>query len=158
MTNLSLDFLEKRLAELAGHDGPKSIDKPPSPPDPPDMDDPWRNKVDGRLDKVEERLGRLENEVHAIKGAMDWMKVAFTVLCAVTLGGFAFIGNLVVSSARDNGAGISSLRNDMLAEARANRTELTATVGAIANAITATRQQAPQVILVPAPQEQPKAP
>jgi hypothetical protein len=37
------------------------------------------------------RLSKLENEVHAIKGSLDWAKIAFSMLLAVTLGGFAIL-------------------------------------------------------------------
>ena len=98
-----------------------------------------------------DRLAKLEQEVHAIKGSLDWAKVLFAFLGAVMLGGFAILFNQIGSLRTETAGAISSLRTDLAAEARATRAELSATTSAIANSITATRQQAPQVILLPAP-------
>ena len=105
-----------------------------------------------------DRLSRLEQEVHAIKGSLDWAKVLFAFLGAVTLGGFAIVFNQngslrteITGVRTETIGGLASLRTDLAAEARATRAELSATTSAIANSITATKQQAPQVILVPAP-------
>ena len=183
MTNVS-NYLDERLGRGLGEpitrpkdSGP--VDPPPGPPH------------DGDMTMSSDRLSRLEQEVHTIKGSLDWAKVAFTILVAVTLGGisitlggFTFLYNQIGSirtelvgtttslRAETTGAltslrsettgaltslrtetigGLASLRTDLAAEARATRAELSATTSAIANSITATKQQAPQVILVPAP-------
>lgn len=174
--NTVKDYLQERIArgldEPISRHGGGPVDPPPGPPH------------DGDMTMPTDRLAKLEHEVHAIKGSLDWAKVLFAFLGAVMLGGFAILFNQIgglradllgsssslrtetagaISSLRTETAGafsslrtetagaFSSLRTDLAAEARATRAELSATTSAIANSITATRQQAPQVILVPAP-------
>jgi hypothetical protein len=93
------------------------------------------------------RLGRLENEVHAIKGSLDWAKVAFAILATVTLGGMG----ILISLDMNLSAKVGGISDKIAEEFRAQRLEQAAQVSAISNAITATKQQPPQVILVPAP-------
>ena len=107
------------------------------------MDETWKKSVDDRLTGVDNRLTGLEKEVHGIKGSLDWMKVAFSLLIAVV--GLVAGGMWILYGKVD---AISSKLSD---EFRAQRAEMSAQTSAIANAITATRQQAPQVILMPAP-------
>ncbi|MEI6985210.1 MAG: hypothetical protein WCK65_03700 [Rhodospirillaceae bacterium] len=95
----------------------------------PPMEDAWR-------DKVNDRLHGLEKEVHGVRGWMTGIAVAIAASVALSL------GSLTVSLMT------SSKLSD---EFRAQRAEMSAQTSAIANSITATRQQAPQVILVPAP-------
>lgn len=99
------------------------------------------NGHDGGMFTDDGRLGKLENEVHAIKGALDWAKIAFSIL----LGVVAVIAGLVwqVSGKVD---GLSSKLTD---EFRAQRAEMAAQTSAIANSITATKQQVPPVIVIP---------
>lgn len=88
-----------------------------------------------------DRLSRLE-------GAFDWTKVTITVIAAVLIGGIAFIG---VQITRVDGR-VSALSDkvDALPEkVNANLRDLTNT---LAQAILASRQVAPQVVLLPAPQ------
>jgi hypothetical protein len=120
------------------------------------MDDTWRTSVDNHLSSLDNRLsgmdGRLtglEKEVHGIKGAMDWMKVAFALLATFTVSGFALLAALTLNLSNK----VDGLSGKLTEEFRAQRTETAAQTSAIANAITATKQQAPQVILVPAPQQ-----
>ena len=133
------NYNDERIARGLGEPvGPKGGGPATPPGEPPQ---------DGDMSMFSSRLAKLEQEVHAIKGSLDWAKVAFAFLGAVTLGGFATLftqnGNLRTE--------ITASRTELAAEARATRSELSATTSAIANSITATRQQAPQVIMVPAP-------
>jgi len=107
-----------------------------------DMDDAWRSSVDGRLTG-------LERETHGIKSAMDWMKVAFTMLIGIVALVAAAMWN--VSGKLD---GLSSKLSD---EFRSQRSEMSAQTSAIANAVTAAKQQPPQVLLVPSPLVSPPA-
>ena len=81
------------------------------------------------------------------KWSLDWAKTAFGMLIAVVLGGFGIIITLSMNLSTKVGA----LSDHVVEEFRAQRLEQAAQVSAISNAITATKQQAPQVILVPAP-------
>ncbi|MEI8393741.1 MAG: hypothetical protein WCF85_03325 [Rhodospirillaceae bacterium] len=141
-----------------------------------DMDETWRASVDKRLDKLEESLNRLWNEVHAIKGALDWMKIAFTLMGAVMIGGFAFFGNQISALRGEMTAGfsairaemredrattkadINTIRTEMREDRAAARADVAAQVNAIANAIIATRQLPPQIIQIPAPAQSPVQP
>lgn len=88
-----------------------------------------------------DRLSRLED-------ALDWIKVTITVVAAVLIGGIAFIG---VQITRVDGR-VSALSDKVDAlpdKVNANLRDLTST---LAQAILASKQVAPQVILLPAPQ------
>lgn len=110
--------------------------------------------MDGMTPK-DDRLSALENEVHAIKGSMDWAKVAFAMIMAVVMGGFAVLINMNLNMSSTVG-GIST---KIAEEFRAQRSEQAAQITAISNAVTATKQTPPQVILVPSTnlQQPPKA-
>jgi hypothetical protein len=92
------------------------------------------------------RLMRLENEVHSIKGALDWAKISFSILTAVVLGGMAILITLNLNLSNR----VSDLFDKITEEFRAERLQQTNEVSAISNAITATKQQPTQVIVVPA--------
>ncbi|MFP5516355.1 MAG: hypothetical protein ACLGJC_25155 [Alphaproteobacteria bacterium] len=166
-TNVVDAAVLKRIAENGAKD---ALAKHGGGPHDPGMDDAWRNKVDGRLDG-------LEKAVEGLKGSLDGLKIAASALTAMVgvaaavLGGFVYFSAASMSARMDRveakvdtlGSRITeefrSLRTDMAADARAMRAEQSAQTSAIANAITATKQQAPQVILVPAPQvQQPATP
>ena len=111
------------------------------------MDDPWRTKVDDRLLGVEK--GLLE-----LKGDISGMKVAVAALASMIAIGSALLSGVVYNM----GGRIDRVETKLDAlgprlteEFRAMRAEMSAQTSAIANSITATKQQAPQVILVPAP-------
>jgi hypothetical protein len=93
----------------------------------------------------DERLQKLENEVHAIKGALDWAKITFSILIAVVLGGITLLVSLNLKTSSQ----VDALSDKITNEFRIQRAEMSAQVSAIANAITATKQQAPQVIILP---------
>ena len=96
---------------------------------PPDM-----SGMDGRLSKLED--------------AFDWIKVTIALIGAVLIGGIAFIG---VQITRVDGR-ISTLSDQVNAlpdKVNANVRDLTNT---LSQAILASKQTTPQVILLPAPQ------
>jgi hypothetical protein len=97
--------------------------------------------VGGMSEDDSRRLTAIENEVHAIKGALDWAKIAFSILTAVVIG----VAGLVYSL----GSKIDAITGKIADEFRAQRVEQVGQVTAISNAITATKQQVPQVIVVP---------
>lgn len=99
----------------------------------------------GDMTNNDGRLNKLENEVHAIKGALDWAKITFTILVAVVLAGFgiSITLNLNMSSK------VSGLFDKLTEEFRAQRLQQTNEVSAISNAITATKQQPAQIIIWP---------
>lgn len=90
------------------------------------------------------RLSRLE-------GAFDWIKVMIAMISAVVIGGIAFLG---VRIARvDSRVSALSEKVDALPErVNANLRDLTNT---LAQAILASKQAAPQVIVLPVPQPSP---
>ncbi|MBK1842445.1 hypothetical protein JHL17_34125 [Azospirillum sp. YIM B02556] len=142
MSDPATKLLDERIKDaLAKHgDGPQ---------DPP-MDDAWRTKVDGRLDG-------LEKSVEGLKGSLDGLKIAASVL----VGMVALVGGMVYFTASSLSTRMDRVETKVDAivpritdEFRAMRAEQSAQTSAIANVITATKQQAPQVILVPAPQVQ----
>lgn len=95
-----------------------------------------------------DRLSRLE-------GAFDWIKVTITVIAAVLIGGIAFIGVQItrvdgrVSALSDRVSALSDKVDALPEKVNANLRDLTST---LAQAILASKQVAPQVILLPAPQ------
>jgi len=143
--SIELGLLRKQVADLHTQVGRGPLDKSPPPPNPPGMDDAWRTKVD-------DRLGRLENEVHAIKGGMDWMKVAFSLLGGVV----AILAAAIWQVSAKVDAIVPQMRAEFRDDFRKAHDDTMAQVSAIANAIIAVKQQAPQVILVPPPTEQKK--
>lgn len=89
---------------------------------------------------LRERLAKLE-------GAFDWLKVVLTLLTAVMIGGFAFLGVQVTRTegrVSELGAAVSSLPDKI----NSNLLALTRT---LADAIAASKQTPPQVIIMPAP-------
>ena len=114
------------------------------------------------MSDVSGRLSKLE-------GSFDVLKVLISVMAAVMLGGFAFLGTQIArldtkiegSTQRLNDkidANYASLNNKLDAipqrlgeEFRAMRAEMSAQTAAIASAVTAAKQVPPQVLLVPAP-------
>lgn len=96
---------------------------------------------------MDARLAKLE-------GAVDSFKLLFTVIIAVMLGGFAFLG---VQLTRVDSK-VSSLTGDVQAlpgKISGSLTDLTRT---LSDAITAARQAPTQVILVPSPTGRPEQP
>lgn len=135
------------LASRVEHAKSAAVDTGGGGGHPPGMDDPWRTKVDDRLLGVEK--GLLE-----LKGDISGMKVAVAALASMIAIGSALLSGVVYNM----GGRIDRVETKLDAlgprlteEFRAMRAEMSAQTSAIANSITATKQQAPQVILVPAP-------
>ncbi|HYD66300.1 hypothetical protein [Azospirillum sp.] len=99
-------------------------------------------------------IGGMSDRVSKLEGAMDGVKHAQTSLLAVVsiVGGVALavvalIATLQIFTLTE----IGGIEDTIREEFRALRAESAAQTSAIANAVTATKQQAPQVILVPGP-------
>ncbi len=135
MSNVAYDNIDRWKRDLEKRKRPQMPDGGgPVPPGP-----------SSSLNQMGERLARLE-------GAFDWIKVTITVISTVVIGGIAFLG---VQIARvDSRVSALSDKVDALPEkVNAGLRDLTNT---LAQAILASKQIAPQVVLLPAPQ--PSAP
>jgi uncharacterized coiled-coil protein SlyX len=104
---------------------------------------------------ADERLARLEGAYDALKVVRPMTVAVIAVLLTAAIGAIAFLGvqvattNSRIDRLNDKLDALPAKLND---ELRAMRSDMAAQTSALANAITATKQQAPQVILVPAPQ------
>lgn len=107
---------------------------------------------------LDKRLTRMEGSYDSLKVVRP-MTIA---VCSVLLAALVFVLSAMtlqmngISTRMESLAarveeGFRTLRTDMAAEARATRAEMAAQTSAIANSITATKQAAPQILLVPAP-------
>lgn len=108
--------------------------------------------------KMTDRIGKVEIEVATIKGALDWAKLIATIVLGVMLAGFSLLAALTFNAGNRSDASASKLEAQIAGvsakiadEFRAQRQEQAAQITAISNAITAAKQQPPQVLLVPAP-------
>jgi hypothetical protein len=118
---------------------------------------------------MNERLGRIEGNLEAQRIVKPMTLAVITVLFAAVIGAITFLGvqlarmdsRLEASSAKADSrieslsAKLDAIPQKLSEEFRAMRAEMAAQTSAIANAVTAAKQQPPQVILIPAP-EQPK--
>lgn len=155
MANPDLRLVGNKLDtfQTTGVQSPASI--PPLAPGrkPPDMD------------AMSERLAKLE-------GAFDWVKVTVALMGAVLIGGIAFLGVQITrvddrisalsdkldsrASAVDSRIAALSEKVDALPDrVNANLRDL---INALSQAILASKQTPPQVILMPAPQPAPANP
>ena len=125
---------------------------------------------------MEGRVAKLEGAYESLKVVRPMTIGVLGIGVAAIIGGFAFLGTQMASLSgqitslrAETNAGFSAIRAEMredraavAAQVTAIRVEMredraaaqaavAAQVTAIANAVTATRQEAPQVILVPAP-------
>lgn len=137
MNNILNDNLDKWTRELEER---KRLNAPDGagvvPPEPP-----------SHVNQMSDRLSRLE-------GAFDWIKVTISIIAAVLVGGIAFIG---VQITRVDGR-VSTLSDKVDAlpdKINANLRDLTNT---LAQAILASKQTVPQVVLMPTPQLPPPQP
>ena len=106
------------------------------------------------MNQMNERLARPE-------GAFDWLKVVLTLIVAITLGGFAFLGVQVtrtdnkVAALADKVAALADQMAGLPNQINANIRDLTRT---LSEAITASKQTPPQVILMTPPVQAPLPP
>ena len=139
-----------------------SFDKRGKPPEPPDMDNGWRNRIEERLGALERGFSELKATIDTLRESVGGLKFALQGTWTFMAIGFAavfsvswFTLSAVNAMRTETLTAVNSLRTEMAAEARTTRAEIhadtSAQISAIANAITATKQQAPQVLLVPAP-------
>jgi hypothetical protein len=116
-------------------------------------------------DMADDRLSRLEGAYDALKVVRPMLMTVVAILLAAAIGSFAFLGSQVASiSSRIDSIGnridrlgdkLDAIPSRLNEELRAMRAEMTAQTSALANAITAAKQEPPQVIVVPAPQTPP---
>jgi hypothetical protein len=150
-----------KVVPLREDDAGKIVDEIPSvetggnPPHPPGMDDAWRSSVDTRLGEL--------------KGALDGLRLSFSIL-AGAVGLVAAVMAIGIGIANNQfsrldgridqlGDKMEAIPQRLSEEFRAMRAEMAAQTSAIANSITATKQQAPpQVIVVPLPTQSPQTP
>lgn len=90
-----------------------------------------------------DRISKLESAIDGLRHSQN-----------LIWGGVLAFGALIVTLQLFTLNEVNGVTDKITEEFRAMRTETAATTSAIANSITATKQQAPQVILVPAPQVQ----
>ncbi len=126
------------------------------------MDNGWRTRVEERLGALERGFSELKATIDTLRESVGGLKFALQGTWTFMAIGFAavfsvswFTLSAVNTMRTETLNAVSSLRTEMAAEARTTRTEMhadtSAQISAIANAITATKQQAPQVLLVPTP-------
>ena len=106
------------------------------------------------VNQMNERLARLE-------GAFDWLKVVLTLIVAIMLGGFAFLGVQVtrtdnkLAALDSRVAALSSQIAGLPNQINADIRDLTKT---LSEAITAAKQTPPQIILMTPPALAPLTP
>lgn len=125
----------------------KGLENSPSGPHDGGMDDTWRRSVD-------DRLAALERAVAELKGLATGSKTLLAGLVALVAVGFTLtLGAWYQTYSRIDRleARFDAIPQQLTDEFRAMRAETAAQTAAIAASITATRQQAPQVLLIPAP-------
>lgn len=108
----------------------------------------------GGMSDNDDRLSALEKDVSAIKGSLDWAKIALTILCTVTLFGVCLAITIERDGLKELSAKVDKIQTTITDEFRAQRSEQAAQISAIAGAVTASKSQAPQVILIPSPLSQ----
>lgn len=119
----------------------------------------------GHIGGMNDRLAKLEGSFDGIKQSQAILKAGVVGVGAIIVGAVALIATLQLwtvsrlDALPDKiNAEIGAVQSTLRAEFAAMRAESAAQTSAIANSITATKQQAPQVILVPAPQVVPSPP
>ncbi len=105
-------------------------------------------------ESMTERVAKLEGAHEGLKRSQNILIMSVMGLAALF---FALAGIMVSLQISTNShidqvqAKVDSISDRLSAEFAAQRAEMSAQTSAISNAITATKQQAPQVILVPSP-------
>ena len=117
-------------------------------------------KGDGDMTTLEQRVGNRETDVKAlvkdvaeIKGRLATMPTTFQMVSwsvGITLTVGALIVGVLMPQISRLDAKIDSLAAKLSDEFHAQRLETATQTAAIANSITATKQQAPQIIVMPA--------
>lgn len=112
----------------------------------------------GTVSDMEERVTKLELATAKTEGQLDWAKIVATTILGVMLAGFSLLAAITLSASNRSDASAAKLEAQVAGvsakladEFRAQRQEQAAQITAISNAITASKQQPPQVLLVPAP-------
>ena len=106
-----------------------------------------------QLNDMHVRLAKLESDVSSFRWMLGLVPAIFALVAAILIGGFAFLG---VQVTRMDGR-VSTISTDVQSlpqKINSNLLDLTRT---LADAITASKQAPPQVLMIPAPQP-PQAP
>jgi hypothetical protein len=150
VSNIDIDMFRRQLDRIeAGRGGETRLGGNGAPP-PSGTWLGWRAGVDARLD--------------ALKGAIDGTRWIIGIVAVITIGGFSLLGvqlNRLEGRVDRIETAVATIPAHLSEEFRAMRTEMAAQTSAIANSITAVRQAqppAPQVIVVPVPPPDNKAP
>jgi hypothetical protein len=99
---------------------------------------------------LSERLARLEGVVEGVKSSIDSLRWVIGILAVIVVAGLGFLGVQITRT--DARVATTESKVDALPDKINNNLQtLTQT---LANAITAAKQQPPQVILMPAPSPQ----
>jgi hypothetical protein len=171
VTNFNVERVKRGIGPVAIAETADSAGTGGGDGDPPDM-----SEIGGRLSK-------LEGAYDALKVVRPMTLVVISLVLAVMIGGFAFVGTQLASVGGQVGrldakidanaqrletkidASTAKLNDKLDAipqrlaeEFRAMRAEMSAQTSAIANAVTAARQTPPQVLLVPAQPATPAKP
>ncbi len=100
---------------------------------------------------MEQRLAKLEGSYDALKVVRPMTVAVVSVFLAALVFVLGFLG---IQVARVDSK-VDGISKTIFEEFRAMRSDMAAQTSAIANSITATKQQSPQVILMPSPQPEP---
>lgn len=102
------------------------------------------------MNEMSERVRRVEQNVAKIEGSLDWAKLVASILIGVVLAGFSLLTALSLNVTSK----VEAISGKISEEFRLQRQDTTGQISAISNAITAAKQQPPQVLLVPTPTPQ----
>src|SRR5205814_8197627 len=97
-----------------------------------------------------ERVAKIEGAIDGLKSSVDALRWVVTILAALIIGGFAFLG-VQMTQANNRIAGVEGEVRALPDKINSNLLNLTKT---LSDAITAAKQQPPQIILVPVPPQQ----
>lgn len=100
------------------------------------------------------RIPKLEGMVDVLKLFPSFLLAALALTFTVMVALLGYVATQVASVERR----VEGINGRLSEEFRAMRTDMNAQTSAIANAITATRQAPPQILLLPAPETPPKPP
>jgi hypothetical protein len=124
--------------------GDPSLDGGNGGPHPPDMSD-----ISGRVSKIEGAVDGLKSAVDAMRWVIG---LGFPILAVIMIGGFTFLG-FQITQTNNRVITLESKVDSLPDKISTNLLNLTKT---LSDAITASKQQPPQVILMPAPMPAPQ--
>jgi len=102
----------------------------------------------------DDRLPKLEGMIDVLKLFPSFLLAALALTFTVMVALLGYVATQVASVERR----VESINGRLSEEFRSMRTDMNAQTSAIANAITATRQAQPQILVIPTPEALPKSP